>query len=127
MMVQGFIEDIEEIWKNGFKFNRERKFVPSCKTISGIEKLCLSNEEYEYIKNKPIDENLFDKFIKPKQKENVIFVYGVVNPKNNDWNTPTVYGVTDPKINLTDIENLKTLSNIQTFLNGKNKNDEENN
>jgi MoaA/NifB/PqqE/SkfB family radical SAM enzyme len=127
MMVQGFIEDIEEIWKNGFKFNRERKFVPSCKTISGIEKLCLSNEEYEYIKNKPIDENLFDKFIKPKQKENVIFVYGVVNPKNNDWNTPTVYGVTDPKINLTDIENLKNLSNIQKFLKENNKNDEENN
>lgn len=147
MMVQGPVNEIEEIWKNGFKFNRERKFVPCCKTISGIEKLYLSDEQVEWVKKqipphflndieKPskfpekteLPDGLLDECKKIKMPSDVVFVYGVTIPKeNNDWNTPVVYGVADSKINLTDIENLKNLSNIQKFLKGNNKNDEENN
>ena len=90
IMVQGFITDIEEIWKNGFKFNRSRKFVPSCKTISGIEKLYKST--FEDTKPSDIKTNTQNK---KKHQENVVFVYGVVTPKN-DWDIPLVYGVTEP-------------------------------
>ena len=41
IMVQGTVEEIEEVWKNKFKFNRERKFVPSCKDMSGIKQIDL--------------------------------------------------------------------------------------
>ena len=54
-------------------------------------------------------ESIFEKikkpFIKKKPKDNIVFVYGVVNPKiNNDWNTHLVYGVAEPIINLNNIE-----------------------
>ena len=116
MMVEGFIEDIEEIWKNGFKFNRTRKFVPSCKTISGIEKI--KKSVIDNTKQLHVDwteqedvESIFEKIKKPfrkkKPEDNIVFVYGVVNPKiNNDWNTPLVYGVAEPAINLNDIDGI---------------------
>ena len=129
IMVQGTVGEIEEVWKNGFKFNRTRKFVPSCKTISGIEKLNKS-----ILKDtKPLDVNwgensndedeksLFEK-INPFKKKNknlhdVVFVYGIVNPKDNDWNTPVVYGVTEPSI----FKN----PDLKTFINKENNNEKE--
>ena len=118
MMVQGTVAEIEEIWKNGFKFNRERKFVPCCKTISGIEKLFKFPEKIE------LPDDLLDerKNIKnPKMPSDVVFVYGVVIPNEKDWNTPMVYGVTNPMYNLTNIKDLKDFNNnpdIQKFLKG---------
>jgi hypothetical protein len=140
MMVQGTVAEIEEIWKNGFKFNRERKFVPCCKTISGIEKLYLSDEQVEWVKRltpphftNELPDDLLDECKKIKMPSDVVFVYGVAMPKeNNDWNTPVVYGVANPTIKFTHVNDLKELNDfnnnpdIQTFLNGKNKNDEEN-
>ena len=149
MMVQGTIAEIEEIWKNGFKFNRERKFVPCCKTISGIEKLYLSDEQVEFIKKQTpphsindIEESIFKfpekielsddllderkKIKNPKMPSDVVFVYGVVIPNEKDWNTPMVYGVTNPMYNLTNIKDLKDFNNnpdIQKFLKG-NDNDQ---
>jgi hypothetical protein len=133
MMVQGTVGEIEEIWKNGFKFNRERKFVPCCKTISGIEKLYLSDEQVEFIKKQTpphfindteklikfpekieLPDGIFDECKKIKNPEtlsDVVFVYGVVNPKNNDWNTPMVYGVANPMNNLTNINDLTDFNN----------------
>ena len=133
MMVQGTVAEIEEIWKNGFKFNRERKFVPCCKTISGIEKLYLSDEQVEWVK-RLTPPHFINDTEKPSKKmpSDVVFVYGVAMPKeNNDWNTPVVYGVANPAIKFTHVKDLKDLNNfnntdIQTFLNGNNKNDEEN-
>ena len=107
MMVQGTVAVIEEVWKDGFKFNRSRKFVPSCKTISGIEKLCPSEshgindteELFKFPEKLELPDDLLDeckKIKNPKIPSDVVFVYGVVMPKDNDWNTPTVYGVTGP-------------------------------
>ena len=97
MMVQGTVDEIEEIWKNGFKFNRTRKFVPSCKTISGIEKLYLSDEQVEFIKKQTPPQVINDPGKLYKQiRPDVVSVYGVVNPNYNYWNTPLVYGVTEP-------------------------------
>lgn len=120
MMVQGTVAEIEEIWKNGFKFNRERKFVPSCKTISGIEKLYLSDEQVKFIKfPKKIElpDDLLDECKKIKIPPDVVFVYGVVIPKDNDWNTPVVYGVTEPSI-------FKD-TNFKTSLNKENNNEKD--
>jgi organic radical activating enzyme len=120
MMVQGSVNEIETIWKNGFKFNRTRKFVPSCKTISGIEKLCLSDEQTEELSKFPekieLPDGLFDeckKIKNPEKLSDVVFVYGVVNPKDNDWNTPVVYGVTEPSI----FKN----PDLKTFINKENE------
>jgi hypothetical protein len=110
-MVQGTVGEIEEVWNNGFKFNRLRKFVPSCKTISGIEKLYLSDEQVEWVKRLTPPQYINDTE-KPSKKipSDVVFVYGVAMPKeNNDWNTTVVYGVTKPDIydnrNTIDIKN----------------------
>lgn len=101
MMVQGTVDEIKEIWKNGFKFNRTRKFVPSCKTISGIEKLSESDEMKKSLCSNDEDEkSIFEKINQFKRKNkdlyDVVSVYGVVNPNYNYWNTPLVYGVTEP-------------------------------
>lgn len=129
IMVQGTVGEIEEVWKNGFKFNRTRKFVPSCKTISGIEKLNKSilkdtkplDVNWDENSNDEDEKSLFEK-INPFKKKNknlhdVVFVYGVVNPKDNDWNTPVVYGVTEPSI----FKN----PDLKTFINKENNNEKD--
>jgi hypothetical protein len=118
MMVQGPVNEIEEIWKNGFKFNRERKFVPSCKTISGIEKVINSEELFKFPKKMELPDGLFDECKKIEIPSDVVFVYGVVMPKeNNNWNTPVVYGVTEPSI----FKN----PDLKTFINKENNNEKD--
>lgn len=129
MMVQGPVDEIEEIWKNGFKFNRSRKFVPSCKTISGIEKLNRSSlndtkqldVNWSEQSNDEDEKSIFEK-INPFKRKNkdlhdVVFVYGVVIPKDNDWNTHLVYGVAEPDI-------FKD-TNFKTLMNKENKNEKD--
>lgn len=129
MMYEGFVDDIKEIWKNGFKFNRTRKFVPSCKTISGIEKLNRSSlndtkqldVNWSEHSNDEDEKSIFEKMNPFKRKDknlhDVVFVYGVVNPKDNNWNTPLVYGVAEPT-------NIFKDSDLKTFINKENKNDQ---
>jgi MoaA/NifB/PqqE/SkfB family radical SAM enzyme len=92
MMSQGnlFETSLSKIWKNSFKFFRNRKFIPCCKNISGIEKLEEKNKKVPFINNpsKKNDNSIFD----------TVFVYGVVSPDNKkertwDFNTIITYGV----------------------------------
>ena len=104
MMEQGTVGQIEEIWKNGFKFHRNRKFVPCCKTISGIEKVNSTDGEINEntIDKKYEEKNILEKINPFKNEEKVVFVYGVVSPDSN-FNGPMVYGVSEPTINFNNI------------------------
>ncbi len=94
--VQGTIKDIKNIWKNGFKFNREREFVPSCKTISGIEKVSISVDNAERLLE-ILKEPQKDDIKKPDNKFGPIYVYGVVTPPQKEGDNYTVvYGVKSP-------------------------------
>ena len=101
LCIQGTIKDIKNIWQNGFKFNRERKFVPSCKSISGIEKV--GDNEIQTVD--PYGDVLRTlKIQKEKQKKDseTVFMYGVnIPPKKSDRTDKfpdytVVYGVSMP-------------------------------
>ncbi len=96
--IQGTIENIIDIWENGFKFNRERKFVPSCKTISGIEKVISNDDITECLRGKRLNPKpLPSKKLEKPAKPPVVYMYGVVYPKDFGFdNTPVVYGVFQP-------------------------------
>lgn len=97
MMSQGniFEKSLRKIWNEGFKFYRNRKFFPCCKDITGIRKI---DEEKHSIPN-PFYSPDNNKNTPDRQKKDIVFVYGVIQPKvDKDWIPPTtiVYGVTNP-------------------------------
>lgn len=83
LMVQGEVKDIVKIWKNGFDFHRTREFVPCCKDITGIRRVCAcSYDNIQEILRKDIPNN-----------EKIVFVYGVAVPSPEDYKHIQVYGV----------------------------------
>lgn len=84
LMIQGEVKDIVKIWKKGFEFNRNREFVPCCKDITGIKKVCSCSFD-----------NIQEVLRKEEKKETPadIYVYGVAIPTPNDYNHIQVYGV----------------------------------
>ena len=91
--IQGEVKDIENIWKNGFKFNRNREFIPCCKDITGIK----------HLQNITTNQN-------KTEKEQPVFVYGITYP--NEPTFPSippitiVYGVSSPIQSITELDAL---------------------
>lgn len=91
IMSQGnvFKKSLSKIWKNEFKFFRNRQFFPCCKNISGIKEIENKNKQKypeDVFPHEP-DKNL------PQQDK--VFVYGVVQPPAPNYNQIMTYGVAD--------------------------------
>lgn len=104
LLIQGEVKDIVKIWKDGFKFNRNREFVPCCQDITGIRQVDYSNY-YDLLKQNPPPSFPTES---PNTKE--VFVYGVVTPKPSDYNHIVTYGV----INTDDISKNNITDDLNT-------------
>lgn len=91
IMPQGnvFKKSLSKIWKNEFKFFRNRKFFPCCKNVSGIKEIQSENEIQ-------FPETIFkDDSYKKITNPNKIFLYGVVQPEKSKYSPIITYGVFD--------------------------------